>query len=284
MSTGVLSVSAGGVACVTPLDRFRRVAQTDAALLDEIAVAMLLSDVAGLQRFLQAREIDLNQRLRQLAAANPGIDPEAINARSMGRSAGNAGRSVRRADDAANALELKACMDEGRLSGEHLDAFTAALRSLDARLQPALRALEADLAARAVTQRATVEQFRTWLQREVRLIEADDGKQRLERQKRASRCRSWTDPRGRCQRSWLPAAGSTMARPLPPSAPMTRRSVGAAFAGDPDRSPKRAKRERFKQVSFMRDFWTGWARRAGPIRSGPSRADRRGSRRRSRGR
>ena len=81
----MLSVSAGGVACVTPLDRFRRVAETDAALLDEIAVAMLLSDVAGLQRFLQAREIDLNQRLRRLAAAKPGIDPEAINARSMGR-------------------------------------------------------------------------------------------------------------------------------------------------------------------------------------------------------
>jgi hypothetical protein len=57
---------------VTSLDRFRRVAETDAALLDEIAVAMLLSDVAGLQRFLQAREIDLNQRLRQLAAVKPG--------------------------------------------------------------------------------------------------------------------------------------------------------------------------------------------------------------------
>jgi hypothetical protein len=179
---------------VTPLDRFRRIADADVSVVDEVAVAMLLSDVAGLQRFLQAREIDLNQRLRQLAAVKPGIDPEAINARSTGRSAGNAGRAVRRADEAAKAPELKACMDEGRLSGEHLDAFTAALRSLDARLQPALRALEADLAARAVTQRATVEQFRTWLQREVRLIEADDGKQRLERQKRAARCRSWTDP------------------------------------------------------------------------------------------
>jgi hypothetical protein len=179
---------------VTPLDRFRRIADADVSVVDEVAVAMLLWDVAGLQRFLQAREIDLNQRLRQLAAVKPGIDPEAINARSTGRSAGNAGRAVRRADEAAKAPELKACMDEGRLSGEHLDAFTAALRSLDARLQPALRALEADLAARAVTQRATVEQFRTWLQREVRLIEADDGKQRLERQKRAARCRSWTDP------------------------------------------------------------------------------------------
>ncbi len=194
MSTGVLSVSAGGVTCVTPLDRFRRIADADVSVVDEVAVAMLLSDVAGLQRFLQAREIDLNQRLRQLAAQCPGVDPAAINARATGRSAGGAGRALERAEQAALAPELKASMDEGRLSGEHLDAFTAAVRSLESRLQPALRALEADLVARAVSQRATVEQFRGWLQREIRIIEADDGKRRLERQRRDNRCRVWVDP------------------------------------------------------------------------------------------
>jgi hypothetical protein len=176
------------------IDRFTRVAETDAAVLDEVAVASLLGDVAGLQRFLQAREIDLNQRLRQLAAQCPGVDPAAINARATGRSAGWAGRALERAERAAQAPELKASMDEGRLSGEHLDAFTAAIRSLESRLQPALRALEADLVARAVSQRATVEQFRGWLQREIRLIETDDGKRRLERQQRDARCRVWVDP------------------------------------------------------------------------------------------
>jgi hypothetical protein len=190
----VLSVSAGGVTCVSPLDQFRRVADTDVSVVDEVAVAVLLSDVTGLQRFLQAREIDLNQRLRQLAAQCPGVDPTAINAHATGRSAGGAGRALERAEQAAQAPELKASMDEGRLSGEHLDAFTAAVRSLESRLQPALRALEADLVARAVSQRATVEQFRAWLQREIRLIEADDGKRRLERQKRDTRCRVWVDP------------------------------------------------------------------------------------------
>jgi hypothetical protein len=118
---------------VTPLDRFRRIADADVSVADEVAVAMLLSDVAGLQRFLQAREIDLNQRLRQLAAQCPGVDPAAINARATGRSAGGAGRALERAEQAAQAPELKASMDEGRLSGEHLDAFTAAVRSLEAR-------------------------------------------------------------------------------------------------------------------------------------------------------
>ena len=205
MNTVALSVSGGGVArgASPVVDRFARVAGADVGLLDEVGVAGLLGDVAGLMRFLQAREIDLNQRLRQLAAQCPGVDPAAINARATGRSAGGAGRALERAEQAAQAPELKASMDEGRLSGEHLDAFTAAVRSLEARLQPALRALEADLVARAVSQRATVEQFRGWLQREIRLIEADDGKQRLERQKRDNRCRVWVDPNTGMVRSTL---------------------------------------------------------------------------------
>jgi hypothetical protein len=176
------------------VDRFVRVVDADVSVLDEVGVASLLGHVAGLMRFLQAREIDLNQRLRQLAAQCPGVDPAAINARATGRSAGGAGRALERAEQAAQAPEVKASMDEGRLSGEHLDAFTAAVRSLESRLQPALRALEAELVARAISQRATVEQFRGWLQREIRLIEADDGKRRLERQKRDNRCRVWVDP------------------------------------------------------------------------------------------
>jgi hypothetical protein len=194
------------------VDRFVRVVDADVAVLDEVGVAGLLGDVAGLMRFLQAREIDLNQRLRQLAVQCPGVDPAAINAHATGRSAGGAGRALERAEQAAQAPELKASMDEGRLSGEHLDAFTAAVRSLESRLQPALRALEADLVARAISQRATVEQFRGWLQREVRLIEADDGKRRLERQRRDNRCRVWVDPNTGMVRSTLaldPELGAT---------------------------------------------------------------------------
>jgi hypothetical protein len=216
------------------VDRFVRVVDADVLLLDEVGVAGLLGDVAGLVRFLQAREIDLNQRLRQLAAQCPGVDPAAINARATGRSAGGAGRALERAEQAAQAPELKASMDEGRLSGEHLDAFTAAVRSLESRLQPALRALEADLVARAVSQRATVDQFRGWLQREIRLIEADDGKRRLERQKRDTRCRVWVDPNTGMVRSTLsldPELGATyqhllneqlharLAQPRPPECP-----------------------------------------------------------------
>jgi hypothetical protein len=140
------------------------------------------------------------------------VDAAAINARATGRSAGGAGRALERAEQAAQAPELKASMDEGRLSGEHLDAFTAAVRSLESRLQPALRALETELVARAVSQRATVEQFRGWLQREIRIIEADDGKRRLERQKRDNRCRVWVDPNTGMVRSTLsldPELGAT---------------------------------------------------------------------------
>jgi hypothetical protein len=50
------------------------------------------------------------------------------------------------------------------------------------------------------------------LQREIRLIEADDGKRRLERQKRDNRCRVWVDPNTGMVRSTLsldPELGAT---------------------------------------------------------------------------
>jgi cellulose synthase/poly-beta-1,6-N-acetylglucosamine synthase-like glycosyltransferase len=80
------------------------------SVLDEVGVASLLGDVAGLVRFLQAREIDLNQRLRQLAAQCPGVDAAAINARATGRSAGGAGRGL----DAARADPTRAPVGDFR--------------------------------------------------------------------------------------------------------------------------------------------------------------------------
>jgi multiple sugar transport system ATP-binding protein len=48
-----------------------RVVSHDVASADEALVASLLADVASLQRFLQAREVDLNRRLLQLADESP---------------------------------------------------------------------------------------------------------------------------------------------------------------------------------------------------------------------
>ncbi|MEX0846350.1 MAG: HNH endonuclease signature motif containing protein [Ilumatobacteraceae bacterium] len=170
-----------------------RVVSHDVAEADEALVAGLLADVAALQRFLQAREIDLNRRLAVLAEQSPSVDPDAVNARATGRSSLAAGKANKRAKAAADAPQLKAQMDAGRLSGEHLDAFAAAVAGLPADLRPRLLAMQSDLAAEAVARGLTVEGFRHRLQAVVRCIEADDGRDRLIRQRRAVGLRVWTD-------------------------------------------------------------------------------------------
>lgn len=170
-----------------------RVVSHDVSVADEALVASLLGDVASLQRFLQAREVDLNRRLQELAEVSPSTDPDAVNAKATGRSKHAAGKSNKRAKAAADAPRLRDEMEAGRLSGEHLDAFAAAVAELAAHLRPLLLALQDELGAEAVARGLTVEQFRAHLRAVVRGIETDDGQQRLEQQQRRTSLRVWTD-------------------------------------------------------------------------------------------
>lgn len=178
---------------LTPAGRFTRVVSTCAAVADLATVTARLGDVAALQRWLQAREIDLTVRLAELADQPGGPDPDAEHARATNRSSHAAGTARRRAHASKQAPAIKDRIDRGQLSGEHLDAFTAAVAGLPSALRPQLLAVQDDLAADAVARRLTVEAFRDRLRAVVRDIEADDGRDRLSRQKRETSLRMWTD-------------------------------------------------------------------------------------------
>lgn len=177
----------------TPAGRFTRVVSTCAATADLATVTARLADVAGLQRWLQAREIDLTVGLAELADQPGGPDPDREHAQATNRSTHAAGTARRRAQASKQAPAIKDQIDHGRLSGEHLDAFTAAVASLPAVLRPQLLAMQDQLAAEAVARQLTVEAFRDRLRAIVRDIEADDGRSRLARQKRDTSLRMWTD-------------------------------------------------------------------------------------------
>ncbi|MEX0847264.1 MAG: hypothetical protein WD023_05740 [Ilumatobacteraceae bacterium] len=170
-----------------------RVVSHDAASADEATVAGLLADVAGLQRWLQAREVDLNLRLQVLADESGSLDPDAVHAKATNRSSHAAGKARQRARASKTAPSIKHQMDQGRLAGEHLDVFHAALTGLDERLRPALLAREPALVADALANQLTVEEFRGLVRRTVQDIEADDGCSRLARQRRDTALRIWTD-------------------------------------------------------------------------------------------
>jgi hypothetical protein len=164
-------------------------ASVDVANATADEVTGVLQHLAVLGRLVQAREIECIHRLEQLTTDHPGLSPEHVCAAASGRSLRAAAAVVRRADAAVGLPVLTTLLGAGLVSGAHLDAFAAALRSLEEPLRPELAACEAELAAVATSM--TVEQFTTRLKAEVRRVEGDDGMSRLERQRRQTGLRQW---------------------------------------------------------------------------------------------
>src|SRR5690606_31063510 len=100
-------------------------------------------------------------------------------------------RMVERAATTSEVPELGSALVAGQVSGPHVDAVGAALRRLQPGQRERLAARGQQLAG--IAARTTADEFRRHLAREVRSIEADDGRSRLERQRAQVRLRSWTD-------------------------------------------------------------------------------------------
>ena len=101
-----------------------------------------------------------------------------------------------RADTLAAAPSLASALENAHVSSGHVDEVTRATKNLEGdQRQELLDRLEQggllDVAAVA-----SVEEWRRRLALEVKNIRRDDGMDRLERQKRATRLRTWTDGEG----------------------------------------------------------------------------------------
>jgi hypothetical protein len=105
-----------------------------------------------------------------------------------------ANRTLDRAKLLAKTPELSVALANGDVTAGHVDAFGRALRKLEPAQQAALLAREGDLADVAAA--STVEAFAKHVQNEATRLQADDGSDRLERQKLAVRLRSWVDSEG----------------------------------------------------------------------------------------
>jgi hypothetical protein len=104
-------------------------------------------------------------------------------------------------DDTARAGTLDAApsladaLDDARVTPGHVDEVTRATKSLDAEQRDELLG-RLDRGLLDVAEVATIPEWRRRLAHEVKSIRRDDGVDRLERQRRATRLRSWTDGDG----------------------------------------------------------------------------------------
>jgi Domain of unknown function (DUF222)/HNH endonuclease len=164
----------------TVIDRF----DVASSSLDETHAA--LASVTRLAGWLEARRLAMVGRIGELSSF-----PEKHIATATRSSQRDATKTAKRAATLARSPELAASLSDGNVTAGHVDAVTNALGHVD----PAARAQLAPAIARLlpVAEHGTPAEFERAIRREVEAAELVDGEERLERQKRAARFRSWTD-------------------------------------------------------------------------------------------
>jgi hypothetical protein len=180
-----------GVDGVAVIDLVWDLRASDVTVADRVTVTSMLADVAGVRRWLDGVEVACARRLEVLAEGDPSIFPERDIATATRTSLARAARAAARAKTAARVRELGDALADGTVSGEHVDAVTAALKDLT-EPQRRLLAGHGERLTRLAAE-LTPDEFRRQVANLVRSIEADDGKTKLERQRRACRLRAWLD-------------------------------------------------------------------------------------------
>jgi hypothetical protein len=141
------------------------------------------------QAWLDAQHAGLVAQLRQVDSF-----PEKTIADAAKSSLGHASKSVDRSATLHASPELAVALGDGAITSGHIDALTRTSKKLDPAKRDELFERADGLAAVAAA--ATVEEFAKRLELEARRLDDVDGEERLDRQRRAARARSWVDGEG----------------------------------------------------------------------------------------
>jgi hypothetical protein len=145
-----------------------------------------LANLRRLRGWIDSREASIAAQLADLSAF-----PEQAVAEPTRSSQRDARRVLDRHATATAMPELAKAFDDGLVRGEHLDIVGRAARPLTPAQRERLAGRAEHLAG--VAAKSSPEEFAVVVRREVARIEADDGRSRLERQRRASRLRTWLE-------------------------------------------------------------------------------------------
>lgn len=174
---------------VEQAQRVAAVRHDDAAGRDDLEAA--LREVGRLQSWLAGTKAALTSKL----AAQVSF-PEQTLAECTRSTTRDAIKDKERADTLDRTPGLATALDEASVTAGHVDEVTRAVKSLDSDQRAELFDRLETGGLLDVAAVATVEQWRRRLALEVKSIQRDDGVDRLERQRRATRLRTWTDAEG----------------------------------------------------------------------------------------
>ena len=183
--------STTGQSCHTVAVTVAALDALEVADLDRPGVHAALSSLARVRGWHDGLHARLTRRLNQLAEDSPSIFPTADIAAASKTSRRAANQAAQRAGTLDAVPQLEEPLSTGECSADHVDALGRALQRLDAAQREQLAADGERLAAIAV--RTTPEEFEAALKREVARLDPTEATDRLTRQRRAARFRSWTD-------------------------------------------------------------------------------------------
>jgi hypothetical protein len=120
--------------------------------------------------------------------------PEQGIAKASKKSLGHAAKTTERSKTLTKTPELADALDDGAITADHIDAVTRASKKVNATKRGEL--LDRANALVDVARAGTVDEFARRLDLEVNRLQDDDGLDRLARQRRNVRARSWVDTDG----------------------------------------------------------------------------------------
>ncbi len=154
---------------------------------DRSRVVQAVADLAAIRRWCDGREVALAGFMRRHSPV-----PEKPMAKAARSSQRSAKRALRRQEALNETPKLASALDNGEVSGEHVDAAGKALRNAEGAKRKEL-AERIDALAEAAA-RTSAEEFGRMVRAEAERLAGDDGKARLERQQRAIRFNHRVDP------------------------------------------------------------------------------------------
>ena len=163
----------------------------DIPALDRPGVRDAFAGLARVRAWCDVVSARLTRRLNEIAADVPSMFPDADIAAASKSSRSDANKTTKRAETLGAMPELEDALGAGDVSAEHVDAVGRALKRLKGEQRDQL-ARDGERIA-AIASRLTPEELESKLKVEVARLDAKEGTERLARQKRAIRLRSWTD-------------------------------------------------------------------------------------------
>ncbi len=173
---------------VDPTELIRGFRRVDLSVAEPAELCGVLDDLRRVRARFDLVEIAVAARLKATSAT-----PERDVSKSAQRASRHGSKVLNRASTLGETPSLEQALDSGRLGGDHVDVYAKVLGSLDGPVKTGLAEAAPALIEAAAASGSTPEEFAARLITAAEQLAADEGMSRLERQRRATRLRTWTN-------------------------------------------------------------------------------------------